>query len=362
MEAAHDDPAAGDTAAEQLVCQPDLRTKQSRAEVRSSRHTPTRAPKAPLPRRPPAVNEAVESAYPQNPNLIAAFEGVGIKYFGSDASKPYPNPAIPGSTTPPMRRARRSPTGPPNRSRAIPTNIYYNASTEAQEVDEFNTLYTPVAEGGKCIASPTTTCETKPANFAEIVNDVDTNMFQHVMGNDPRPHYFHQTNLMGSPPPGPATTGTPPATSPSVGNGLFYSVMNPLLEEYNQYFNTPFEQPTMAQIGELLAGSRLGARPAPARSAATSKATRSPSRTPARAVNTPLTGVTGVGASTAGSSPGGRARRQGRAPTPPQRAGRHRLNRCSRNRRGVGWAKLVRRGICWPIGTGLRTCPTCRRV
>ena len=28
-----------------------------------------------------------------------------------------------------------------------PTNVYYNASTEAQEVDEYNTLYTPVSRG-----------------------------------------------------------------------------------------------------------------------------------------------------------------------------------------------------------------------
>ena len=78
-------------------------------------------------------------------------------------------------------------------------------------------------------------------------------MFQHMMGNDPRPHYFHQPNIMGSPPPGPPTTGTPPATSKTVGDGLFYSVLNPLLEEYNKYFSAPLEQPTMAQIGQLLA-------------------------------------------------------------------------------------------------------------
>ena len=78
-------------------------------------------------------------------------------------------------------------------------------------------------------------------------------MFQHATGNDPRPHYFHQPNIMGSPPPGPPTSGTPPATSKNVGDGLFYSVLNPLLEQYNRYFSAPIEQPTMAQIGQLLA-------------------------------------------------------------------------------------------------------------
>ena len=104
---------------------------------------------------PPAANEAVESALRRRTRTsIPAFEGVGIKYFGSDASKPYPNPAIPGSIEPRLsRRARRSSTGPAQAIPRYPTNIYYNASTEAQEVDEFNTLYTPVAEGGKCVAS-----------------------------------------------------------------------------------------------------------------------------------------------------------------------------------------------------------------
>jgi hypothetical protein len=45
---------------------------------------------------PPSQSTANESAYEQNPALDAAFAGTldgGIKYFGADASKPYPNPA-----------------------------------------------------------------------------------------------------------------------------------------------------------------------------------------------------------------------------------------------------------------------------
>src|ERR1700728_925612 len=253
----------------------------------------------------PTTNKAVESPYPQNPGLAAAFEGVGIKDFGSDASKPYPDPKIPGSTTPLYPAGSTFLDGGAQAITRYPTNIYYNVSTEAQEIDEFNNLYTSAEDGGKCVPSPTTTCETKPANFAEIVKDVDTNMFQHVMGNDPRPHYFHQPNLMGSPPPGPATTEAPPATSPTVGNGLFYSVLNPLLEEYNSYFNTPLEQPTMAQIGQILVEQQ-----------AWSKANASQvngyiegnqvvvQNTGTEAVNTPLTGVPGVGSSYGGIQSG----------------------------------------------------------
>ena len=59
--------------------------------------TPTGSSGAPTSTSVPAdVGNAVESAYEQNPSLNAAFsatEGGGIKYFGSDASKPYPSPA-----------------------------------------------------------------------------------------------------------------------------------------------------------------------------------------------------------------------------------------------------------------------------
>ena len=78
-------------------------------------------------------------------------------------------------------------------------------------------------------------------------------MLQHILGNDPRPDYFHQTNMMGSPPAGDPTTGTPPATSPSVGDGLYYSTMNQLLKQYSSYYNVPVQQLTSAQISALLA-------------------------------------------------------------------------------------------------------------
>ncbi len=255
---------------------------------------------------PPASTEAVESAYPQNPNLIPAFAGLGIKYFGSDASKPYPNPSIAGSTTAAYPAGSTFTDGSAQAVPRYPTNIYYNASTEAQELDEFNTLYTPTSEGGKCVASETTTCESTPATFAGVVEDVDTGMFQHVMGNDPRPDYFHQTNIMGSPPPGAATTGTAPATSPSTGDGLFYSVMNPLLEEYERYFNAPIEQPTLTQAGQLLAEQAAWAQALSSGQVSGyiegAKVTITNSGT--GAVSTPLTGVSGVGSTYGGIQSG----------------------------------------------------------
>jgi Immunoglobulin I-set domain len=245
----------------------------------------------------PSTNEAVESAYPQNPALASAFGGVGVKYFGSDASKPYPNPAIPGNTAAAYPAGATFTEAGAQAVPRYPTNIYYNTSTEAQEVDEFNTLYTSVGEGGKCVNSSVTTCQSKAATFADVVSDVDTNMFQHLMGNDPRPHYFHQPNMMGSPPAGPPTTGTPPATAASKGDGLFYSVVNPLLEQYEKYFNAPIEQPTVAQAGALLAEqSEWGANAEAGRASAYIEGNQvTIQNSTAGEVNLPLTGVVGVG-------------------------------------------------------------------
>jgi len=193
-----------------------------------------------------------ESAYEQNPVLDAAFAastGGGIKFFGADASKPYPNPSDGAFATgsPPATQYPNGQTFTDAGAQGIPrypTNIYYNVSTNAQEIDEYQTLY----DSPTCVpVTGVTTCNPAGTTFTigQIVASADQGMFQHMMGNDPRPHYFHQTNLMSQ------TTGT----ANGVGDGLFYETMNPLLAEYHQYFNSnaPIEQLTMAQIGALLA-------------------------------------------------------------------------------------------------------------
>ena len=225
--------------------------------------------------------------------------------MGDDASKAYPDPANAefgiGAT---YKGAEYAPgeTFLEGKAQVVPRhpiNIYYNNSTEAQAVDEYNTLYLPPSLGGECVASSTTTCETAPATFADIVNSVVSGMFQNMMGNDPRPSYVHQTNIIGHPPAGPATTGTPPNTPEKTGDGLLYSVLNPLLEEYSQYFasSAPYEQLTLGAIGTLLGEQATWKA---ALSAGTvngyiegSKITLTNSGS--SAISVPLTGVSGVG-------------------------------------------------------------------
>jgi hypothetical protein len=205
---------------------------------------------------PQTEGNADESAYDQNPNLDSAFAGTsggGIKYFGADASKPYPSASDASFATgaAPASQYPAGATFPDAGATGIPrypTNIYYNVSTNAEEIDEYETLYDLPATGGTgaCVPSSVTTCNPAGTAFTigDIVSSVDQGMFQHMMGNDPLPDYFHQTNLMSS-----TTNG---ATGD--GDGLYYETINPLLAQYHQYLqgNAPIEQLTMAQIGDLL--------------------------------------------------------------------------------------------------------------
>jgi hypothetical protein len=222
---------------------------------------------------PPVQENANETMWEQNPYFVPALEAVGITAVGDDASKPYPDPADstfgPGTTGPATYTGATYAAGQTwvdGTAQVVPRhpiNIYYNASTEAQEVDEYNTLYLSSADGGQCTSSSTTTCLTTPATFQDVVNQVVSGMFQFTLENNPEPSYVHQTNLMGSPPgcgdASEACDAAPPSAAPgtadTTGDGLLYSVLNPLLAEYNADFSpaTPYVQLTEGAIGTVLA-------------------------------------------------------------------------------------------------------------
>jgi len=245
----------------------------------------------------PTTDNALEGPYDQNPFLPAAFAAEGIKAFGADASKPYPDPATvtfspqaAGTTYAGATDVAGATFSEPNTSaQAVPrypTNIYYNVSTAAQELAEYNWIYA-VPPGGNCVDSATTTCMATPyTNVSQVYASVDPGMFEHLMGNDPRPTYFHQSNLVGG-----------------ETDGLFYGVMTPLLTEYNAYFkNMPIEQPTMGQIASILAEQAAWAG-----NTAVSGYIQGNLVTITNtggATNAPLTGITGVGSAYGGTQSG----------------------------------------------------------
>ena len=81
-------------------------------------------------------------------------------------------------------------------------------------------------------------------------------MFGHLMGNDPRPHYFHQTNIAEADLEGPATDMT-------VG-GTLYAVIDTLLARYDAVFDrasAPLVQLSQRQVAEMLVRQEAWAAP-----------------------------------------------------------------------------------------------------
>jgi hypothetical protein len=190
------------------------------------------------PATPPSVSSAAIDPYGENPNFQGALRSAGVRNTGADASKPYP--VTPTSTT--------GPTYPAGTSfveggiRVIPrwpTNVYYNTATQAQQLDEYNYLYLPPELGGACVNTAITTCFASPASWSDYVRAESDRIFGHMMGNDPRPHYFHQTNL---------------AESDQPDGAVFYPVLNATLADYARWFNAsaPILQLTPTQISDQL--------------------------------------------------------------------------------------------------------------
>jgi hypothetical protein len=188
---------------------------------------------------PPSASTATLDPYGQNPAFQSALESVGVRNTGGDASKPYP--VTPTSATGPTYPAGTSFVE--GRFRVIPrwpTNVYYNTATQQQQLDEYNHLYLPPELGGACVNTSVTTCFTSPASWSDYVRAESDRIFGHVMGNDPRPHYFHQTNL---------------AESDRPDGAVFYPVLNAMLADYNRWFNAsaPIVQLTPTQISDQIA-------------------------------------------------------------------------------------------------------------
>lgn len=147
-----------------------------------------------------------------NPAMPAALDQTGIRVTGSDNSR-QPQPyAIGGAVTLPR----------------YPSNIYYNVGTRAEQLDEYNYVY---FQG--CTNTAVTTCLTAPATWQQYVDAETTIMLRHVLNNDPRPHYVHQSNL--------------------AEDGTLYLVANPVLAKYRSWFSAPLVTPTMTQASQELA-------------------------------------------------------------------------------------------------------------
>jgi hypothetical protein len=160
-----------------------------------------------------------------NPNLAPAFTRTGVRTVAADNSRD-PDTRLIG----PARTAPRH-----------PMNIFYNVATRAEEVDEYNWIYTSAADGGSgiCSANPSTsTCIAPlagPSAFEGYIVPIEARIaLGHVVGNDPRPHYAHQSNI--------------------TEERILYPVLDEVLARYRELYaaNTPLVNPTMTVAAEQL--------------------------------------------------------------------------------------------------------------
>ncbi|MBA2517720.1 MAG: hypothetical protein H0V22_10485 [Solirubrobacterales bacterium] len=163
-----------------------------------------------------------------NPNMALALSDTGILSLGSDNSREDGQRAIGTALTFPR----------------YPMNVFYNVATFADQLDEYNWLYLAQGSpGGNCTNTATTTCFTTPTTKEQFVDREASGIIRHMLGNDPRPHYAHQSNLISDP------TNTNPANR---GDGILFAVLTEALKRYRTYVAADFVRATPTQATEEL--------------------------------------------------------------------------------------------------------------
>lgn len=159
-----------------------------------------------------------------NPNLIQVLNDLKIGWIASDGSVEREQRVI-GTNTRTVPR--------------YPTNIFYNVATKAEEVQEYNWIYSSKAAGGSGSCEANQTC-LPPASvqtgFDTVIlpREVRTALF-HVLANDPRPHYVHQSNL--------------------AEDRLLYPLADGVLDSYRSLFKpavAPLSNPSLRESGTEL--------------------------------------------------------------------------------------------------------------
>jgi hypothetical protein len=161
--------------------------------------------------------------FPQgaNANFLQAAQDLGVRYIASDSSRPNQD------------REQRVPGFDLFLLPRYPVNVYVNATTPAENVDEYNWIYHDryVAQGQDPSTIPGAITETKTYDQL-LAWEADTAV-SHMLSGKAWPHYFHQSNLR------------------NYGNGrtLETDWMDAVMTRYEQLFTLPVLTPTAPELG-----------------------------------------------------------------------------------------------------------------
>ena len=158
----------------------------------------------------------------ENAALAGALGAAGVRFIACDASRPYPDRCAgpgPGVVEP----------GEPFRVGAAlaiprhPTGVPFDAAFRRQAVDRHQT------ESGA------------RSGWEDILAAEAARMLGSMLANDPRPHFFHQSNLIGG----------------EDGDDLLCDLVDAVVAQYREVMTVvPVVQPTFSEIGALLARRR----------------------------------------------------------------------------------------------------------
>ncbi len=107
-----------------------------------------------------------------------------------------------------------------------PTNIYCNVATCADQLHQYDHLSASGSEE-RTVAPPA-----RGTTWSEFIGREADMMLFHVLGNDPRPHYVHQSNLSD--------------------DRIAFKLLDEVLARVNEYLSIELTHPSLAQAGEEL--------------------------------------------------------------------------------------------------------------
>lgn len=156
-----------------------------------------------------------------NPNFMQAAQDLGVRYIAADSSRPNQDreQRVPGFDLFVLPR--------------FPTNVYVNATTPAENVDEHNWIYYErhVAAGNDPCTIPGAICA--PRTYEQLLAAEAEATVAHMLSGREWPHYFHQSNLRDY----------------GGGRTLQTDWMDAVMTRYEQLFTLPVRTPTAPELG-----------------------------------------------------------------------------------------------------------------